>query len=141
MEIVWLGALLLAFPIIAIVALVKAINLGERLRLVEQRYQALELRFADAPGTAPSQSQPAPSPPAAAAPAVEPSPAEPAASDVTAPPSEPVTPFEPKPQPPEPPAAVAEPEPTLSFEERFGTRWTVWVGGLALALGGIFLVH
>lgn len=27
-----------------------------------------------------------------------------------------------------------------SFEERLGTRWTVWVGGVALALGGIFLV-
>ena len=27
-----------------------------------------------------------------------------------------------------------------SFEERFGTRWTVWIGGVALALGGIFLV-
>ena len=26
------------------------------------------------------------------------------------------------------------------FEERIGTRWVVWVGGLTLALGGIFLV-
>jgi uncharacterized membrane protein len=29
----------------------------------------------------------------------------------------------------------------MSFEERFGTQWTVWVGGLALALGGFFLVR
>jgi uncharacterized membrane protein len=29
----------------------------------------------------------------------------------------------------------------MSFEERLGTRWAVWVGGLALALGGIFLVR
>jgi uncharacterized membrane protein len=57
------------------------------------------------------------------------------------PPSEPATPFEPEAEPPAPPTVAAEPEPTLSFEERFGTRWTVWVGGLALALGGIFLVH
>ena len=28
-----------------------------------------------------------------------------------------------------------------SFEERFGTQWVVWVGGLALALGGFFLVR
>src|SRR6266851_4275451 len=28
-----------------------------------------------------------------------------------------------------------------TFEERFGTRWAVWVGGVALALGGIFLVQ
>ncbi len=27
------------------------------------------------------------------------------------------------------------------MEERFGTRWVVWVGGVALALGGIFLVR
>ncbi len=29
----------------------------------------------------------------------------------------------------------------MSFEERFGTQWVVWVGGLALALGGFFLVR
>ena len=28
-----------------------------------------------------------------------------------------------------------------SFEERVGTRWAVWVGGAALAVGGIFLVN
>jgi uncharacterized membrane protein len=28
-----------------------------------------------------------------------------------------------------------------SLEERFGTRWVVWVGGLALALGGVFMVR
>ncbi len=39
-------------------------------------------------------------------------------------------------------AAVSKPAgPSISFEEKFGTRWTVWVGGLALALGGIFLVR
>src|SRR4051794_22919352 len=27
------------------------------------------------------------------------------------------------------------------FEERIGTRWVVWVGGLTLALGGFFLVR
>ena len=29
----------------------------------------------------------------------------------------------------------------MSFEERLGTQWTVWVGGIALALGGFFLVR
>ena len=39
-------------------------------------------------------------------------------------------------------AAAAEPEaPAKSFEERFGASWVVWIGGLALALGGIFLVQ
>src|SRR5262245_31737640 len=37
-----------------------------------------------------------------------------------------------------PVATPAGPKPSL--EERLGTRWTVWVGGLSLALGGIFLV-
>ena len=41
-------------------------------------------------------------------------------------------------------SAAASPSraaPAKSFEERFGTSWVVWVGGLALALGGIFLVQ
>jgi uncharacterized membrane protein len=36
-----------------------------------------------------------------------------------------------------PPLAPAEP----GFEERIGTRWVVWIGGLTLALGGFFLVR
>src|SRR5258705_11154749 len=39
------------------------------------------------------------------------------------------------------PAAPGPAEPAITFEERFGTRWVVWVGGLALALGGFFLVR
>ena len=43
------------------------------------------------------------------------------------------------------PSAIPQPATTrtrdISFEERFGTRWVVWVGGIALALGGIFLVR
>jgi uncharacterized membrane protein len=31
--------------------------------------------------------------------------------------------------------------PTTSLEERLGTRWAVWVGGLALGLGGLLLVR
>jgi uncharacterized membrane protein len=29
----------------------------------------------------------------------------------------------------------------VGFEEQFGTRWVVWIGGIALVLGGIFLVR
>lgn len=47
-------------------------------------------------------------------------------------------------QPPEsvpatPPPVAAPPRPTL--ETALGTRWAVWIGGIALALGGIFLVR
>ncbi len=41
------------------------------------------------------------------------------------------------------PATTEEPAPQRqkeSFESRLGARWAVWAGGLALALGGIFLV-
>jgi uncharacterized membrane protein len=36
-----------------------------------------------------------------------------------------------------PPPSPADP----GFEERIGTRWVVWIGGLTLALGGFFLVR
>jgi uncharacterized membrane protein len=39
--------------------------------------------------------------------------------------------------PPLPPPPPADP----GFEERLGTRWVVWIGGLTLALGGFFLVR
>lgn len=58
------------------------------------------------------------------------------------------------PSPPRPatvPAVAAAPEASdvpeetadaqASLEERLGTRWAVWVGGLALALGGLLLVR
>jgi len=43
----------------------------------------------------------------------------------------------PSPPPLQPPRPPAEP----GFEERIGTRWVVWIGGLTLALGGFFLVR
>lgn len=33
------------------------------------------------------------------------------------------------------------PAPAPGLEERLGTRWVVWIGGLALALGGFFMVR
>ena len=42
------------------------------------------------------------------------------------------------PSPLTPPPYVRSPP---GLEERFGTRWVVWVGGVALALGAIFLVR
>lgn len=54
---------------------------------------------------------------------------------------------EPEPQPtsvpvtPAAPPAAAAAAPGPSLEEWIGTRWAVWVGGAALAVGGIFLVN
>jgi uncharacterized membrane protein len=40
-----------------------------------------------------------------------------------------------------PVAPVTAPPAGPGFEERIGTRWVVWVGGLTLALGGFFMVR
>ncbi|MDB5629392.1 MAG: hypothetical protein JWQ51_1732 [Tardiphaga sp.] len=40
-----------------------------------------------------------------------------------------------------PSLAPASPPQGPGFEERVGTRWVVWVGGLTLALGGLFMVR
>jgi uncharacterized membrane protein len=135
---VLLALLLLAFPIIAIAALVKSVGLGEHLRRVDARLAALERGIAAA-------ATPAPAPPTH-------EPIRPAAEPTTSVP-EPETPARVAPAPPErePPIAVPPPiapppqpapiAPRMSLEERLGTQWAVWVGGLAVVLGGVFLVR
>jgi len=44
-------------------------------------------------------------------------------------------------QPPASPPPTKPRADKKSFEEQFGASWVVWIGGLALALGGIFLVQ
>jgi hypothetical protein len=118
----------LAVPICAIAALVMAVGARSRLRLLEYRMARLEVRLFRLVGSVdearPAEVQPEP---------VMPEPAEP----------EPAEPAEPEPLPPEEAAieAAKAATPPISLEERFGTQWVVWVGGLALALGGFFLVR
>lgn len=38
-------------------------------------------------------------------------------------------------------AQVTHEDPSVSLEQKIGTRWIVWLGGLMFALGGIFLVR
>jgi uncharacterized membrane protein len=61
-----------------------------------------------------------------------------AAAEAPPPPSEPpataISPIAPPPR-------AAPAAPTVSLEERFGTQWVVWVGGLAIVIGGFFLVR
>jgi uncharacterized membrane protein len=126
--------LIVAFAIISIVALLMTLNARQRLRQLQLRIEALEADRRRSRAIAePLQPSPAPE---AAAPAKEPSPTiempRPEPAVPIAPPAGP-----PRPTPPSPTAAP--PPPTL--EERFGTQWVVWIGGLALALGGIFLVR
>jgi uncharacterized membrane protein len=127
----------IAFPVIAIIALVRSIELSRLVFGLDARLRALE--HALPPGEA--SRAPAAAPRAAATPAPPP----PAASPEQAPPPPPPSPPQPSPTsvpPARAPAAAATPSPgPIGFEERFGTRWVVWVGGVALALGGVFLVR
>src|SRR6185503_11044323 len=120
--------LALAFPVLAIVAIVMASNARYELRSLQGRIVTLEAarRAAVAPAPSAAAERVMPPPLADAAPAPPP-PLE--AGPSTPPPLPPIP-------PPPPPAA-----PKTTLEERFGTQWVVWIGGLALALGGVFLVR
>jgi uncharacterized membrane protein len=118
----------LAVPICAIAALVMAVRARSRLRLLEYRMAGLEGRLVRLAGSV-EEARPAEVQPESVMPeSIEPEPAESA---------------EPTPLPPEEAAteAAKAARPPISLEERFGTQWVVWVGGLALALGGFFLVR
>jgi uncharacterized membrane protein len=132
----------LAFPVVGIAALVIAIGARDRTRALDLRLVALERRMAQVPAAPAAAPQPTIDRPE---PEVE-TKAE-AATPPPAPALPPVPPeaAAPPPSPPQvtaaAPAAPGPSEPAISFEERFGTRWVVWVGGIALALGGFFLVR
>ncbi|MGE0036342.1 MAG: DUF2339 domain-containing protein [Xanthobacteraceae bacterium] len=141
-----LGLGILALPVVAIAALVLSIGNRKRLAMLDQRFGAIEYRLAGLAGLAP---------PSAAPPEVVPAPPapEPVRQPEPIPQAEPAPPSETtaegatgEPAPPATtPAPVAAPiratTPRMSLEERLGTQWAVWVGGIALALGGIFLVR
>jgi uncharacterized membrane protein len=120
---------------IAVVALIVARKAMDQAAIMRARLDALEASGWSAapmpPPLVPAQDvEPATAPDAAAAPIepetpfheAAPSIAEDAASAPAAAP------------PPLPPAAPG-------LEERVGTRWVVWLGGLTLALGGFFMVR
>jgi uncharacterized membrane protein len=131
----------LGLPILAIVAFVMALDLKGRMNRLEKRVESLAIEIgrgwtvaATGRPTTPGEGMPA-----QAAPEAPPAPAEPAAPPET-------------PHPAEPPESAQEPAslPTPatpprkrreSLEETLGARWAIWVGGLALTLGGIFLVR
>ena len=127
MEILFGGLLVLAFPIVSIAALVMTLNARERVRVLELRIAELEVRR-PAPPIATASAAPA------AAPVAEPPP------PVVEVPIAQATASEPPREDPVPPMPVAAAAST-TLEEKFGTQWVVWIGGLALALGGIFLVR
>ena len=119
--------------VVAIVALIFVLKMRTRLT-------ALELRIAELTGTQPALPQPQwgtpPAPEQTFAAPAAPAPAPFERMDEAA-----IDAVIKNAAPPAPPPA-AEPEaPRKSFEERFGASWVVWIGGIALALGGIFMVQ
>ncbi len=153
MEWALLAVLVLAIPVMAIIAFFKSLSQGGQLRQIDARLREIEKKLgieAPSPFVAAPRPPREPRTPAAAAsatpaPAVseKPSafgttPVSTPAAPAAAPAAEYVAPQTLRPpRPPVPP----KPKSDKSFEEQFGTRWVVWVGGLALALGGIFLVR
>ena len=119
--------LLVAFPVISIVALVMAIGARDQVRQLERRLAAFQAGQAVTPLAAAPEAAPV------AATIIKPAPI------VETPAPEPAT-VEPTTSVP-PVAAAAPAPPSTTLEEKFGTKWVVWIGGLALALGGIFLVR
>jgi uncharacterized membrane protein len=127
--------------VVAVVALIIAAATQGKLRDLRAQLAELERSRADArarldavlPATpaetagAPVQASTEPTPPPQATTIEEAVPLEPAVPEAAA---------APPPLPPPPPA----PPPVPGMEERIGTRLVVWVGGLTLALGGLFLV-
>jgi uncharacterized membrane protein len=129
MSLVILGVLLLlAVPVISIAALMMTLGVSDRLRQLQQRVAVLEAGRAAPPAPA-SLVEPAPAQ-TAATPQVE------AAAIIDEPIAPPAAP-----ELPAPSAIPAAAAPSSTLEERFGTQWVVWIGGIALALGGIFLVR
>ncbi len=116
--------------IVAIVALVFVLK-------TRKRVTELELRIAQF-GIAPASPRAAPETPVAEQPFVAPEAAPQPAERMDEAAIEGIIKEASQPTPPPPPEPA---EPGRSFEERFGASWVVWIGGLALALGGIFLVQ
>jgi uncharacterized membrane protein len=121
--------------VIALVALILAFKAFNQAAALRARLDVMERQA--------SAAAPQPAPPPLAA---HEAPITPAATseirtetadEAAAPPIQPAAP----PPLPDRPAAVPAAPPGPGFEERIGTRWVVWVGGLTLALGGFFMVR
>ncbi|MGX1169730.1 putative membrane protein [Bradyrhizobium sp. USDA 372] len=129
--------------IIAIIAFLIAIKASSQATELRRRLNSLEemlyaQRPVQPPPLMPAQAQAEATATTAAA---EPPPLAPEAE--TTPP--PLVTEEISPPPLEPSTGADAPPPVPEaapgFEERLGTRWVVWIGGLALALGGFFMVR
>ncbi|WP_375412499.1 DUF2339 domain-containing protein [uncultured Bradyrhizobium sp.] len=115
--------------VIAIVAFIFARKAFNQVDALRDRLDAIE---AGAPGLAAVAVS---SPPARQAPLVPASGLGMEGTEALSPPIRPASPASGI------PASSPASQPAPGFEERIGTRWVVWIGGLTLALGGFFMVR
>jgi uncharacterized membrane protein len=124
----------LGLPVIALMAISRTGTLQREILQLRREIALLK------------QSGAAPQPAAAPAPSPQPEPM-PVPIPVEQDPAQPVPPPEtaaaPPPEPATPPrtAAAPKPPPRKITERNITSRWMVWVGGIALALGGVFMVR
>src|SRR5215470_2614727 len=123
---------------VAIACIVLAIGSRDRMCTLEFRLALLERRIREGQADATATPPPAtpglePEVPIAAETSVPQVASEPVSADIAPPPLPPTEPASPPP--------VAAPRPRPSLEERFGTQWVVWAGGIAVAFGGFFLLR
>ena len=125
---------------LALVIAIVAFIMARKARLLSKELNArLAQLEAAAQGPISVTSAPAPAAEAHVAPPIAPTPvaAEPVTESTEAHPSA-------NEEASDTPAAIPHGEPATTrpgIEERLGTRWVVWIGGLTLALGGVFLVR
>lgn len=109
---------------------------------IEQLEAQLARLSGEKPTAAPAaETSPVPEAPAAAEPTPQPAETSVPVSRTRLVGTAPAKPDDADPAAPAAPVAASPAKPAQSLEERLGTRWAVWVGGLALALGGLLLVR
>ena len=122
----------LAVAVVALIVAIKAINQVALLRARLELFETLRQAAAATPAAPP----PLPRHEAPAAPSIT--------EEIRTETVDAAPPIQPEPAAqatPEMPAPPSLPQAQPGFEERLGTRWVVWVGGLTLALGGFFMVR
>ncbi len=141
---VLVGLVVLAIPIMGLVAFFRTGSLRRQVAELEQRIATLENARPLSLTTAEMPTETSLVAPEGAA---EPRPAGTSEAETTPEPAEelPIAASQEAPgedasamPPVQPPTPAGPPR---SLEETIGTRWVVWVGGLALGLGGLFLVR
>src|SRR5260221_39023 len=134
----WLAVGLLASIALAVQALIQGASTRTKLRELTEKFWVLEHRLVRLEGRLHTPAPPPAPPDGADAKTAPPAQPEPAIEQPPAQPPEPPPIAEPTPEPiPQPAMAAAE---GRRLEQLIVENWLVWLGGVALALGGAFLV-